>query len=97
MVCTRKWVFLPHSGFVQQDVIELLEKLSTETRAEKGCLDYSYYQAIDNPLTISSIEIWENCEAEAAHWETPHINSALAKLPEFVAGNPEVIKYHKIV
>ena len=82
---------------VLQEIIMLLEQLSFATRLEKGCLDYCYYQSVDNPLIISSIEIWESSEVEVAHWNTKHLNDTLAKLPELVDGEPEVMKYYKIV
>jgi quinol monooxygenase YgiN len=80
-----------------KEAIMLLEQLSLATRSEKGCLEYCYYQSVENPLIITSIEIWESSEAETAHWSTNHISEALAKLPEFVDGQPEVVKYHKLI
>ncbi|MCF6202942.1 MAG: antibiotic biosynthesis monooxygenase [Methylococcaceae bacterium] len=88
--------FIAKEGSLQ-NIIELLEQLSSATRAEKGCLDYCYYQSTENPLILGSIEIWESCDAEIAHWSTKHLNDALAKLPELVNGEPEVMKYYKIV
>jgi len=79
------------------DMISLLEKLASETRSEKGCLDYGYYQSSDNPTVFTSIETWESHDAEAAHWNTKHLKDALAQLPELMDGDAEVTKYHKIV
>ena len=79
------------------DMISLLEKLASETRSEKGCLDYGYYQSSDNPTVFTSIETWESYDAEAAHWNTKHLKDALAQLPELMDGDAEVTKYHKIV
>jgi len=78
------------------EMIRLLEKLASKTRSEKGCLDYGYYQASDNPTVFTSIEIWESPEAEAAHWNTKHLKDALAQLPDLMDGDAEVTKYHKI-
>lgn len=77
-------------------MISLLENLASQTRSETGCLDYGYYQSVDNPTDFSSFEIWESPEAESAHWNTQHLKDALAQLPELMDGNAEVTKYHKI-
>ena len=78
------------------DMISLLEKLASDTRTEPGCLDYSYYQASDNPRVFTSIEVWETPDAEAAHWNTQHLKRALSQLPNFMEGEAEVTKYTKI-
>ena len=78
------------------DLIHLLENLATQTRFEAGCLDYGYYQSADNPTVCTSFEIWENPEAEGAHWGTQHLKNAMAQLPDLVDGAAKVTKYHKI-
>jgi len=67
------------------------------TRSEAGCIDYSYYRSTENPAVFTSIEVWKTPEAEAAHWQTPHIQAALGQLPNLLAGEAEVMKYHKII
>jgi quinol monooxygenase YgiN len=79
------------------DMISLLERLASQTKSEKGCLDYGYYQSSDNPTVFTSFETWESPEAEASHWNTKHLKDALAQLPELMDGDAEITKYCKIV
>jgi quinol monooxygenase YgiN len=78
------------------DLVNILENLASQTRAEAGCLDYGCYQSSDNPTLFTSFEKWENPEAEGAHWNTKHLKDALTQLPELMDGEPTVTKYHKI-
>ncbi|MEL6502097.1 MAG: putative quinol monooxygenase [Cyanobacteria bacterium J06623_1] len=78
------------------DMITLLKKLTAETKSEAGCLDYGYYQSSEDSRVFTSIEVWKNHEAEAAHWDTQHLQDALTQLHNLMDGEAEVTKYHKI-
>lgn len=63
-----------------EDLKQVLSDLATETRQEKGALEYFFIEDQSHPNTILSIERWENTDAEAKHWETPHLKNALSKM-----------------
>ena len=52
-----------------------------ETRKESGCLTYAFAADLDNPDCVRIVERWENEDALARHFATPHMakfNAALA-------------------
>lgn len=75
---------------------EILNELAISTRQEMGCLEYGYFERIDAPGHFTSIERWANAEAEAAHWEEPHLKVALQGLGPIMVGEAEVEKFNMI-
>ncbi|PWJ44373.1 putative quinol monooxygenase [Sediminitomix flava] len=72
----------------------LLQEFITETLAnEEGCITYTYLQSTEDETLFTSLEIWQNSEVEAAHWEMEHMKRLLAKLPEVADGDAEITKY----
>ena len=49
--------------------LEMLEK----TRAETGCISYSFARALDDPNTMMIQECWEDAEALDAHMKSAHM------------------------
>lgn len=43
------------------------------TRAESGCIDYSYGVDVLDPNTIIILEYWESWAALEAHFRAPHM------------------------
>ncbi len=60
------------------------------THEEAGCLKYVLHRAIDDPGFMISIERWASKEAIDQHFATPHVQALLGRVPELVAGAPEV-------
>ena len=50
-----------------------LEEMVTATRAEPGCIAYSYAVDALDPAVIHLIERWRTREALEAHFVTPHM------------------------
>jgi len=74
--------------------IALMKQLTGETNSkEAGCVTYYYLQNSENSLEFSSYEVWQNAEEEAKHWQTPHVQNALAHLPSLLETQPEIIKW----
>ncbi len=63
---------------VQKD----METVIAATRAEAGCIDYSYGAEVTDPDTIIVLEYWESWEALEAHTKQPHMGVWMAKLGE---------------
>jgi len=79
------------------DMIALLKEIITNTLTlEPGCISYSYLQSTDDETLFTSLEIWQDATAESAHWQTEHLKSSLAKLPQLLNGRPNIHKWHRI-
>ena len=80
-----------------EELKQLLRKFIAETlENEPGCISYNYLQSTENETLFTSAEVWQDAEAETAHWETKHLKDLLVSLPELVDGEADVIKYHRI-
>ena len=63
---------------VMDDMRALIEK----TRAEPGCLDYSFGADVTEPDTIVVLEYWKSWDALDAHTAQPHMAEWFKKLGE---------------
>lgn len=59
-----------------------MQALIAATRAEAGCVDYSFGADVTEPDTILVVEYWESWEALDAHVGQPHMTQWFAKLGE---------------
>lgn len=75
-----------------EEVKQVLAELVNETRKELGNIEYSIMEDVTKPNTVFSIEKWESAEAEAKHWEMPHLTTAFAKIESHLAAEPSVNK-----
>lgn len=69
-----------------------LQKLSDTTHTEKGVIEYFFIQHQEQPNVVISYEKWQDAEAEAAHWQTPHLKQAQVELQGVLAEEPKVYK-----
>lgn len=53
--------------------IGAMGKMVTASRAEPGCIAYSYAQDLHDPETIHVVEKWRSREALTEHFATPHM------------------------
>lgn len=51
----------------------LMRQVVEATRTEPGCQAYSYAEDVAEPGLFRVTELWDNREALAAHFETPHM------------------------
>ncbi|MEM0939935.1 MAG: putative quinol monooxygenase [Bacteroidota bacterium] len=80
-----------------EEMKQIFEELARETRNEDGAIDYIFIEDQNKPNTLLSIEKWESEDAEAKHWETPHLKEALKKAEEVLAGKPIIHKGLQVV
>lgn len=78
-------------------LILVLERLAVETRKEIGAEEYIFIRDKKNPDVVLSYERWKDADAEAAHWRTPHLKTALAQLNGILDGAPVIYKGSKII
>lgn len=50
-----------------------MARVIAATRAEDGCIAYSYAEDVADPGLIRVSEMWESREHLAAHFQTPHM------------------------
>jgi len=53
------------------------------SRAEDGCIEYSYAEDVAEPGLIRVFEAWRDQAALDAHFQTPHMAAWRAAWPEF--------------
>jgi quinol monooxygenase YgiN len=64
-----------------------MRRMIAASRAEPGCLTYSYGVDVEDDNVIRVFEEWESSEALAAHFETPHLKAWRPALAEIgIAG-----------
>jgi quinol monooxygenase YgiN len=63
------------------------------SRAEDGCLVYSYAEDVAEPGLIRVFEAWRDQAALDAHFETPHLAAWRAAWPEFGVSDRRLIAY----
>lgn len=66
------------------------------THDELGCLKYVLHRAVDDPGLLISIERWASKEAIDQHMATPHVQALLSRVPDLVAGPPEIRLFEAI-
>ncbi|QHG64624.1 putative quinol monooxygenase [Pseudomonas putida] len=79
-----------------EEVLAVLATLSQHTLLEPGCLDYGYYQSLEDPLQLTSFEVWQDEDNEAAHWRSEHLAAALSQVAGWLQGAPQVSKYRRV-
>ncbi|MEH6675982.1 putative quinol monooxygenase [Phenylobacterium sp.] len=63
------------------------------SRAEDGCLEYSYAGDVAEPGLIRVFEAWRDQAALDAHFQTPHLAAWRAAWPEFGVSDRRLIAY----
>ena len=76
---------------------EVLAALAPPSRAEPGCIEYSFYQDTGDPTKIVAIETWKDMDAINAHLTMPHFVEAAGKLDGLVEAMPDIYKLRKII
>ena len=63
------------------------------SRAEPGCVQYSYAEDIAEPGLIHVFEVWRDDAAIAAHFAAPHMTRWRAAWPAFGVSDRRLIAY----
>ena len=78
------------------ELLSVLSSLVEPTRKEPGCLSYELLQNNEDPTEFTLIEEWQNNTALESHFATKHFKDALVKLPNLVAAEPDIRRYHRV-
>lgn len=79
------------------DFINSIEPLIKETNQNhEGCIRYELFQDLDNPCSLTMIEVWENQIALDKHKETNTFKDTLPVLEKCLIKPVQINKYHRI-
>ncbi len=67
--------------------------MAFETRKETGCIQYAFYQDIENPAFFRVFEEWESTDALQAHFVTPHMKVFRETLSQATIVRRDLKKY----
>lgn len=76
------------------ELLSVLSSLVEPTRKEPGCLSYILLQNNEDPTDFTFVEEWQSNAALESHFATKHFKDALIKLPNLLAAEPEIKRYH---
>jgi quinol monooxygenase YgiN len=65
----------------------------TASRAEDGCITYSYAEDVAEPGLIRVFEAWRDQAALDAHFQTPHMAAWRAQWPAFGVSDRKLFAY----
>jgi quinol monooxygenase YgiN len=74
----------------EQAVGEALNALIEPTRAEPGCTSYQLFVSGAEPGTFITVETWTSQDDLDAHFQTPHVQQALASAGDHLAEAPAI-------
>ena len=78
------------------ELLSVLSSLVEPTRKEPGCISYKLLQNNEDPTDFVLIEEWQSSTALQSHFATKHFKDALVKLPNLVAAEPDIQRYHLV-
>jgi len=79
------------------ELLSLLSSLVEPTRKEPGCIHYELLQNNEDSTDFTLIEEWQSNMALQSHFATKHFKEALAKMPNLVASEPDIQRYHLVI
>ena len=87
--------------FVKEDSLpqfmELSRRLAEKTvKSDQGCISYSMYQDINDPLHCTFIEEWETKELLDKHMQAAHCVELIPKIGECCSRPTVIALYEKL-
>ena len=70
-----------------------MQAMLAASRAEDGCLVYSYAEDVAEPGLIRVFEVWRDQAALEAHFRTDHMAAWRAAWPQFGVGDRRLTLY----
>jgi quinol monooxygenase YgiN len=70
-----------------------MEAMLAASRAEDGCLTYSYAEDVAEPGLIRVFEAWRDQAAIQAHFQAPHMAEWRAAWPQFGVSDRQLKLY----
>ncbi|MFH8586378.1 putative quinol monooxygenase [Streptomyces celluloflavus] len=73
------------------DWLSLVDEFTRATRREPGNVFFEWSTSVDNPDQFVLVEAFASAEAGELHVNSDHFRTAMAWMPEVIAGTPEII------
>jgi quinol monooxygenase YgiN len=70
---------------------EITRAFTTATRAEPGCLWFTWSRSLDNPNEYVLVEAFRDGDAGAAHVKSDHFKTAQRELPPHLVATPRIV------
>ncbi len=70
-----------------------MQRMLEASRAEDGCVVYSYGEDVAEPGLIRVFEVWRDQAAIDAHFKAPHMAEWRAAWPEFGVSDRRLVLY----
>lgn len=78
------------------EIQEVLKGLIEPTRAEPGNISYELLASLDDDRNFTFVEEYQDSDALDAHFKTPHVEAALARLPDLLAEELDLRTYRLV-
>lgn len=77
----------------REEALELAEQLVEESNREPGTIEYRATTDVTDGNVLRFVERYEDAEAFEAHTRTEHFREFEERLPDLLAGDPEVRRF----
>ena len=84
---------LPVRADKRDEAIAAFIAVSEGSETETGCQVYRFAEDVREPNSFIITEHWDDEEALASHFQTPHMAAFTSVVGELLAGAPDVVKY----
>ena len=79
----------------RDELVAAARAVAAATRADDGCLAYSFAADVEDPDRVLSVEVWRDRDALDAHMRHDHTRAFLEVTPDLIAGEP-VMSVHEV-
>jgi quinol monooxygenase YgiN len=69
----------------------LVEDFTAASRSEPGTISFEWSRSTDDPSIYFLVEAFRDAAAGQAHVGSAHFKAAIARMPELLAGEPEIV------
>jgi quinol monooxygenase YgiN len=69
----------------------LVDEFTAATRAEPGNISFDWYRSVEDPDLYILVEAFQDGAAGQAHVNSVHFRAAMAELPKWLSGGPEIV------
>jgi quinol monooxygenase YgiN len=80
----------------EEDGERAMRELVGPTHGETGCLLYALHRGADDPRRFAFIERWASREDLDTHLGSPHLQAALAKVPDLFGDSGDIAIYEPL-
>ncbi|MFC6988390.1 putative quinol monooxygenase [Haloplanus sp. GCM10025708] len=77
----------------RDEALDLVDELVDKSQAEDGMIEYRATTDVQEPNVIRFFEQYEDAAAFEAHTQTAHFRKFEERLPDLLAGEPEVVRF----